>query len=111
LNRLIVAAISRDDFEGTYLAVSPNPVRNANFMHQLRRALHQPWSPPVPTWAVRIGSWLMRTEAELALCGRRCAPKRLTEMGFEFEFPELEPAMNELFSRHARATEEQVPAA
>ena len=32
---------------GTYNAVAPNPATNAEFMRELRRALHRPWSPPV----------------------------------------------------------------
>lgn len=107
LSRIILWAIEHDDASGLYLAVGPNPVRNRQFMRELRRAVHRPWSPPVPAWAVRVGSWLMRTEHELALWGRRCTPRRLMESGFEFEFPELSPTLENLFPRHgpaARAT-------
>jgi hypothetical protein len=50
-------------------------------------------------WAVKIGSLLMRTEACLALPGRRCIPKRFLQKGFTFEFPELRPALDEVFHR------------
>jgi hypothetical protein len=101
LNRLILMAIAREDVEGTYLVVSPSPARNAEFMRELRDALHRPWSPPVPVWAVRMGTWMMGTEAELALSGRRCSPRRLKELEFKFEFTELRLALEDLVRGHS----------
>jgi uncharacterized protein (TIGR01777 family) len=97
LCRLVRLAMEREDIEGLYNVCTPNPVRNAEFMSELRRALHRPLSPPVPAWAVRVGSWMMRTEAELALTGRRCVPKRLQEAGFNFKFPVLRDALADLY--------------
>jgi NAD dependent epimerase/dehydratase family enzyme len=46
---------------------------------------------------VRLGARLiLRTDPELALYGRYCVPKRLMEEGFEFEFPSLRGAMEDL---------------
>ena len=64
---------------------------------ELRRALHRPWSPPVPEFAARIGSWLMGTEASLALVSERCVPKRFLENGFNFEFPTLRQSLTNIF--------------
>jgi uncharacterized protein (TIGR01777 family) len=98
-NRMIAEAIERNDLTGVFNATGPNPATNAEFMRELRRALHRPWSPPVPAWATRIGAHLMGTEASLALTGRRCRPKRFLENGFRFEFPELRRALANLFPR------------
>jgi len=38
----------------------------------------------------------MRTDPELAIYGRYCVSKRLKEEGFEFSFPELPGALNDL---------------
>lgn len=97
LNRMFLAAIERDDISGAFNATAPNPVTNAEFMREMRRALHRPWSPPVPALVAHIGSWFMRTEASLALGGRRCTPKHFIERGFEFEFPQLRGALEDLF--------------
>ena len=97
LNRMFLAAIERDDISGVFNATAPNPVTNAEFMRELRRVLHRPWSPRVPAFVAHMGSWLMRTEASLALSGRRCAPKHFLHRGFEFEFPNLRGALDELF--------------
>jgi uncharacterized protein len=95
--RIVLRAIEHDEMSGVYNATGPTPVTNREFMRVLRRALHRPWSPPAPEWAVRIGSWLMGTEPSLALTGRRCIPRRLIEEGFEFRFTDLEAALEDVF--------------
>ena len=97
MNRIFEVAIDRTDLEGVFNVSTPNPVTNARFMRELRRALRRPWSPPVPVWAVRLGCWLMETEPCLALTGRRCAPRRLVEHGFNFKLPELSEALGHLY--------------
>jgi len=94
--RIYREAVERDDFEGLYIAASPSPVTNAEFMRTLRATLHRPWSPPVPALALRLASWLLDMNTELALSGQRCVPRRLMERGFAFEFSELAPALRDL---------------
>ncbi len=94
--RIYRETIDREDFQGVYVAASPQPATNAQFMRQLRAALHRPWSPPVPAWAVRLGGWLAGINAELALTGQRCAPRRLMAQGFAYEFAELRRALKDL---------------
>lgn len=97
LDRMLVQAIEDGKIEGIFNATSPNPVTNAEFMRELRRTLHRPWSPPVPAFGARIGSWLMGTEASLALTGQRCIPKHFLEQGFTFAFPELPKALADIY--------------
>jgi uncharacterized protein len=99
VSRMILASIENRELTGVFNATSPSPVANAEFMRELRRALHRPWSPPVPEFAARIGSWLMGTEASLALVSQRCIPRRFLEHGFNFEFPELRSALANIFPR------------
>jgi uncharacterized protein (TIGR01777 family) len=96
LSRMILWAIEREEIAGVFNATAPNPVTNAEFMRELRRALHRPWSPPVPKFAAQLGSWLMGTEASLALVSQRGAPKHFLDKGFKFDFPELRPALADL---------------
>ena len=95
--RLFLRAIDEPNMQGVYNATGPEPVTNAEFMRQMRHALHRPWSPPTPAWAVPIGCWFMRTEPVLALTGRRGTPKRLMEEGFDFQFPRLQKALGHLY--------------
>jgi len=96
LHRIIHRAIVDDSMRGAYVVTAPNPVPNRDFMRLLRRAVHRPWSPPVPAVLVRIGSVILRTDPELALLGRRCVPTRLMHEGFTFQFPNLEGALADL---------------
>jgi uncharacterized protein (TIGR01777 family) len=97
LLQMILEAIENEKLGDVFNATSPNPVTNREFMHELRRALHRPWSPRVPVFAARIGSWLIGTEASLALVSQRCIPKRFLGNGFEFQFPELGSALANIF--------------
>lgn len=100
MNRLFARAIAHDDMAGAYIATAPNPVSNAEFMRELRRALRMPVGLPAATWMVRFGARLiMRTDPELALYGRYCVSRRLRDEGFEFTFPEIGPALRHLYDR------------
>ena len=95
--RMFVAAIEQPELSGAFNATAPNPVTNAEFMRELRRALHRPWSPPVPAPFARLGAWLMGSEGDLALLSYRCLPRRVAEHGFTFLFPTLKTALGDLY--------------
>src|SRR5205823_13965387 len=96
-DRRWTGALERGGVSGTFSATAATPITNKEFMRELRRVLHRPWSPPAPAWGVRLGWWLMRAESSLALCGCRCAPKRFLEAGFSFQFPDLRPALKNIY--------------
>jgi uncharacterized protein len=97
MTRMFLETIERENLSGAFNATAANPATNAGFMCELRRALHRPWSPPAPVWAVHFGSWLLRTEPSLALTGRRCTPKRFLDAGFKFQFSELRGALADIY--------------
>lgn len=100
LNRLIHDAILEDKYSGAFIASSPHPVSNAFFMKQLRKVLRTPFGLSAPAWLTRIGAKLLfRTDPELVIYGRYVKSKRLEEIGFEFEFPHLDKALEDLFPR------------
>jgi len=82
--------------EGVVIASAPFPVRNSDLMAHLRRRLHRPWSPPTPVPLMRLGAVLLRTDAALGLTGRRATSSVLPASGFEFDFPRLEGALDDL---------------
>ena len=99
LVQMFVAAVEDENLSGAFNAVAPNAVTNAEFMRELRRALHRPWSPPVPAWGIKLGAWLMRGEGSLALTSQRCSPGRFAAAGFPFRFPNLPAALRDLCNR------------
>lgn len=97
MNRLFERAIGHGVMQGVYVASSPNPVSQAEFMGELRRAMRMPLGLPAFAWMVRIGApLLMRTDPDLALYGRYVVSSRLADEGFEFEFPTLKEALRDL---------------
>jgi uncharacterized protein len=109
MNRLIERGLTDDSMSGVYVASSPQPVSNAEFMRILRRAV--PW-PKVPlalpsfAWMVRIGApLLLRTDPELAIYGRYVTSSRLEREGFAFTYPRLPEALAACFAPQARNAE------
>jgi uncharacterized protein (TIGR01777 family) len=101
MNRLFERGLTDPGMQGTYVASSPNPVSQRVFMRTLRSALRMPIGLPASAWMVRMGApLLMRTDPDLALYGRYVASKRLEEEGFEFRFPELARALDDILNRH-----------
>ena len=100
LNRLFERALTDSAMQGAYIASTPNPVAQQVFMRELRKAVGMPIGLPAFTWMVRFGArWLLNTDPELALFGRYVVSKRLEEEQFEFKFPEVGEALNDLLAR------------
>lgn len=97
MNRLFQWSIENERTRGAYIATAPNPVSNAVFMRELRRAHRVPIGLPAAEWMVRLAApLLLKTDPELALYGRYCVSRRLREDGFEFRFSEIAPALHDL---------------
>jgi uncharacterized protein len=101
MNRLFERAITDANMEGVYIATSPNPVSQRVFMRNMRKIMRMPIGLPAMEWMVRIGApLLMRTDPELALYGRYLVSRRLRKMEFEFIFPDLPGALENIFRNH-----------
>jgi NAD dependent epimerase/dehydratase family enzyme len=98
LNRLFERALTDATMNGAYIASSPQPVSQAEFMHALRRAIGVPIGLPTPAWLAWIGArFVFRTDPELALYGRYVRSKRLEDEGFRFRFDDINDALRDLF--------------
>jgi uncharacterized protein len=106
--RVIKWLIDQQDFNGVVNVCSPNPLPNAEFMRELRRAWGMPIGLPAAKWMLEIGAVFMRTETELILKSRRVTSSRLVRSGFEFHFPIWRDAAEELCRRY-RLGESQSP--
>jgi len=92
-------ALATPSLEGPMNAVSPNPVRNAEFTKTLGKVLHRPTIFPLPAFAARLV--LGEMADELLLTGQRVMPARLLSSGYSFRHPQLQDA---LLSQFAVAT-------
>lgn len=99
LNRLFSQAINDTAMSGIYIASSPNPVSQIEFMRTLRRVIRMPIGLPAFEWMVRFGAPLfLRTDPDLALYGRYVVSERLTDTQFDFHYPQLEAALRERYA-------------
>jgi len=104
INRLFERALTDPTMHGPYIASSPNPASQRVFMRELRHAVGMPIGLPAFTWMVRVGApWFLRTDPELALYGRYVVSKRLQDERYEFQYPRLSDALNEILDGRAGA--------
>jgi hypothetical protein len=82
------------DLEPVYNLTAPNPATNAAFTRALGEALRRPTLLPTPGFAMRLVFGEM-AEA-LLLSGQRVVPRRLLAAGFDFQHPEIGPALMDL---------------
>lgn len=91
--RIYLRAI--DGASGVHNATAPTPVTNAEFTKILGTVLHRPTLLKVPTFALRA---LLAEGAQIITSGQRVLPKRLSDEGYAFAYPSLEPALQTLLS-------------
>ena len=94
---IILWAIGEERSAGPLNASAPNPVTNREFSKTLGRVLRRPAIAPVPHFALRAIRGEELTEQITA--SLRVVPTRALELGYEFRFPELEPALRDLLDR------------
>jgi uncharacterized protein (TIGR01777 family) len=91
-------AILSFTLSGPINGVAPAVVTNKEFTEQLAHALHRPSLFPVPEFVLRI---LFGEMADVLLGSQRVAPRRLLESGYEFQYPQLAPALEDLVGKRA----------
>ena len=85
-----------DELDGVVNVSSPSPTDSVGFMRTLRTVLGAPIGIPAPRFVLEIGSAVIKTETELVLKSRWVLPERLLDAGYEFAYPELEPALRQI---------------
>jgi len=91
---LVVWALSNTTVSGPLNATAPNPVTNLEFSRTLGRVLHRPAFVPAPAFVVRA---VIGEMADVALTGQRVFPDKAHSLGFDFQFPTLEPALRAVY--------------
>ena len=97
LVNLILAALNQPEIEGVLNATAPNPVRMSEFCQTIGETLDRPSWLPVPSFALEA---LLGEGAKLVLEGQQVLPKRTTSYGFEYQYPTLKQALEEILDSH-----------
>ncbi len=86
----ILFALDTPALSGPVNVAAPDPVTNKEFSRALGRVLHRPALAPVPGLALKA---LYGEMSMIVTTGQRAVPSRLTELGYPFRHPDLEPAL------------------
>jgi uncharacterized protein len=90
---VILAALSNSAYSGPINVAAPEGVTNKQFCKTLGKVLHRPCWFPVPESMLKVALGEM---ASMVLTGQHVIPARLQELGYQFRFPELEPALRDI---------------
>lgn len=90
-------ALANRALSGAINVVAPSPVRNAEFVRELGRAMHRPAIVPAPAFALKFA--LGEMAESLLLASQRVVPSRLQQLGHKFQHPTLPSALGAVLSQ------------
>ncbi|HUF00742.1 MAG TPA: TIGR01777 family oxidoreductase [Anaerolineales bacterium] len=93
--------VDKENAQGPFNLIAPEPASNAEFMRAITKVLRRPYWFHVPQFLLRL---VLGEMSVLLTEGRYSQPKRLIELGFQFQFGRLENAMEDLLVRKIPAT-------
>lgn len=88
--------MQKEDCRGVFNLTAPEPATMEEFGRTLAQVMGRPYWAPVPAFALRLVLGEMST---LVLDGQRVFSDRLQAMGFQFRYPRLRPALEDLLLR------------
>jgi len=80
---------------GVMNGTAPQPVTNKEFSKALGRALHRPSFMPTPGFALRAA---LGEVADLVTKGQRVLPHKALELGYKFQYSDIDAAFHQLFT-------------
>ena len=89
--RLVTFLLEHASAAGPVNATAPEPVTNAEFTRTLASVLRRPAIFRAPAFALRLA--LGEMAEPMVLTGARVVPSRARELGFDFRYPTLRPAL------------------
>lgn len=95
LVNLILKALTDSNMDGVYNATAPNPVRMTDFSQTMGDVMHRPSWLPVPAIALEL---LLGDAAQVVLEGQQVLPKRTQAAGFNYQYPKVKAALEEVLS-------------
>ena len=97
----ILHVLDNQTLVGPVNMTAPTPLTNRDFAKTLGKVLGRPAVVTVPAFALRMA---FGTEgAAMLQSGQRVLPARLVASGFDFSFPDVEPALRHLLAPSERA--------
>lgn len=92
-----LAAIEEKISPNTYNLTAPEHATNKEMMHSIAASLDTSiWLPPVPKWILKL---VLGEMSDLVIKGNKVVPKNLQSAAFNFKYPKLEKALNNIIQR------------
>lgn len=95
LVQLIIFCLTHPEVEGVVNGTAPNPVRMSQLCQTLGTVLNRPSWLPVPSFALEA---LLGDGAKVVLEGQQVLPKRTLSYNFDYQYPTLKPALEEILN-------------
>jgi uncharacterized protein (TIGR01777 family) len=92
---ILLWALENDKVSGVVNATAPNPVTNKVFSKALGKALGRPAVVPVPGLTVDL--MYGKEFGKVLRGGQRVMPRRALDLGYQFQHPDLDEALSDLF--------------
>lgn len=87
-------ALKNSELDGAFNANSPQHTTNENLTKNMAEVLHKPlFMPNVPAFVLKL---MFGELSEALLEGSRASSEKIQKAGFQFEFPELKRALEDL---------------
>lgn len=91
---LFLQAIEQETMQGVYNAVGPEHTTNKTITEAIGRTLHRPVVlPAIPAFLLKI---MLGEMAMMIVNGNRISNQRILKTGFQYQFPTLKNALNNL---------------
>ena len=96
LCNIYLKAIEDSQMSGIYNAVAPSHTTNKEFTQILSKLLKKPyWLPNIPAFIIKL---LFGKMSEILLKGSRISSDKIKQAGYNFVFPDLKKALNDLIN-------------
>jgi uncharacterized protein (TIGR01777 family) len=89
-------AVDNEDVRGPLNFCAPEPVRNKELARTLGKKLSRPAVMPAPAFMIKT---LLGEFGQVLLCSQRAKPEKLVRNGFNFHYPDLDAALDEIVKR------------
>lgn len=90
--RIVDFIIEKKELTGAVNVCAPNPVSQVEFMATLREKAGICYAIPLPEFAVKLATFMNRSDSEIALKSRRVIPELLLQAGYKFVHPTWDSA-------------------
>ena len=91
----IICHALANPMSGVFNGTAPSPVTNSDFTAKLAAAVGRPALFPVPAFALKI---MFGEMAGMLLGSQRVLPRATEAAGYQFQYPELAPALRDILS-------------